>query len=743
MSLKEYEDVRLNLIWDALMGIDYHLPDPEILLYPFLDCILLLHQKKIVLSIWKNDKCIDVFLKDPIFLGENEVAKDKQKELSIQEKERFLREKFCREAEKTTDLSCLVSLTAEHSLAIHLFPNSGGISKLGSIDEGATDLTRKLFGNYHAEMTKNFLIQLGESIEKHAKRLEINEETSPGSNIAEEEVLSYLAPMKEALNNIFKDLINSKGELSLSKSGMPNIFIAARTYTIDIENSTVRGVDFGYTVRILLLKKAKERLTKWCSDNCPNLSDNSPSDCLSLFEQPVGPHVRTIADLVFSSGLVAFGLRPQDKKLDTLALSEKDKRSLANSTAADVENCIYPADSSLFYIPIHVCGTPWLAMFTLAEKDPTKDWVAWHHNYIFYRQVIQKVAELIRHKSTDVYINLVVDILVKNLRSWVRSKSDSADSANKELEKISKIYPFPRLLIVDDITSKEKIHFRGRGDFRVRFLDNKFFPRQVSYESFNGLELLEKVQRLLDDYISREEFINISSVAQMSHLLKTPLNRLSALIDKGDMKALGNLAEKIKTLHEATSAWLSEEKRIDLIVNYEMKEKINYFYSYIKSELKEILTSLSSDPRIKPNLKNFDLDVDKILVIPEEKSLQNNNVKFFKPLAFALMDGLISNAILNIDKKKPYLAVRFYREKDFLYMEVENSVSGSEDRIRRRLERCNSPRPDLVGITEIHWMTMVFWRRPSGNEERPSWRLEEKGKNKYVVARVLIAEVCI
>ena len=48
---------RISLIRDTLNGIVYQLPDPEVLLYPFLDCVMLLHQRALVPAVWKQGKC--------------------------------------------------------------------------------------------------------------------------------------------------------------------------------------------------------------------------------------------------------------------------------------------------------------------------------------------------------------------------------------------------------------------------------------------------------------------------------------------------------------------------------------------------------------------------------------------------------------------------------------------------------------------------------------------------------------
>ena len=72
MDDKENE-YRLELIRDSLIGVTYHLPAREVILFPFLDNLLLLQQAPLVFAFWKEGKCVCSSLKDPDYLAQHNV----------------------------------------------------------------------------------------------------------------------------------------------------------------------------------------------------------------------------------------------------------------------------------------------------------------------------------------------------------------------------------------------------------------------------------------------------------------------------------------------------------------------------------------------------------------------------------------------------------------------------------------------------------------------------------------------
>ncbi|MFC1552629.1 hypothetical protein ACFL6P_08725, partial [Candidatus Latescibacterota bacterium] len=416
MISQEIKQYRLGLIMDSLSGICYHLPNPEVILFPFLDNLLLLHQRPLVFAFWRGKHCVYSSLNDPDFLSRYSIKWDVGKDM-------------------------LIDLPGIHyRMSAHDFRSPENLNDQDqvvlSIDQEVTQLTRDLISEINTsekfQSPETFFKALEKSIDIRVMS------KSPSHNVLQsvgirkhieldyQEVKEFLEPIRLVLDDVFSDSIRA-GHLTMTKGSLeyPNIFAVIRTSP---SSKPRYNKAFRYTAGLLLLSEMKRALQDWCVNSCLHelqyTKHNCPlgftiaDDCISILEQPLSLNSRSVSDLVFSSGVVDFGRKASEYGWDFSVAGDDHDEDRRNA-----ERCIYPSKGSLFYIPIHVGGTTWISIFTFTHEDPYLSPKAWHHNYSFYRDLVQKVAEMIRQKAHDVYTNLIAKTLLTHMESWLTPKN--------------------------------------------------------------------------------------------------------------------------------------------------------------------------------------------------------------------------------------------------------------------------------------------------------------------------------
>ena len=102
----------------------------------------------------------------------------------------------------------------------------------------------------------------------------------------------------------------------------------------------------------------------------------------------------------------------------------------------------------VFYIPVHVAGVPWLALFTFTRKVPQDDREAWGRNYHIYRDVVPRITSQIRYGARQIYLQLVADKFTARLH---RSKLGALPidalirGVSRDWQEINQVYPYARL----------------------------------------------------------------------------------------------------------------------------------------------------------------------------------------------------------------------------------------------------------------------------------------------------------
>ncbi len=724
------EQYRLHLIRDSLIGVTYHL-HPEVILYPFLDNLSLLHQAPLVYAFWEGDRCVYSSLKDPDFLARHEVVL--QNPLS----------------------SGVAIRKTGYRLSVHRFPprrTPSGERIVLPLDSNATSFSQALLTEADRfALPDEFFASLGTSIESHELRRTEGPPLTrnpPHIQMPYDDVKALLAPMRGALDSVFADSFRSD-RLKLRKGSLtyPNIFAVVRT--CPLSSRRYNGC-FDYTAGLLLLSEMKTALRRWCATacmteltdhpgNCP-LESSDPEECLTALEYPLGPNSRSVSDLVFSSGLVDFGRQPSEEQWDaSVAGDPLDERRRT------IEQCVYPPGWRLFYIPVHVGGAPWLALFTFTRQDPASDHAAWHHNYSFYRDLAQKAAALIRQEAHDAYAELLAKRLVTHMKSWVTPLTTIISRVNEDAQRLAQVYPFPRAFITEGQRSQNDIFVPGRGVIALTFAPNTFFLRQVSWNIGDEESILRRCREAIGDFTKIEQSIEINAVAQSSHLLKVPLRVLDSIASStggDDEPLMRRQIRKILELHEVASALISEDKRDQFRRRHERTLSVRALVSHVMDQYESSIRYLS-DPAVSGNIAprlNRLSEAKRLSAVNTIPESEERVVTFYEPLIVALLDGLLNNAINAAGSSAPRVVVELMMGDTVaeVYLQVTNSTDISLERLRTLERTLNSPGPDKVGITELHWMSKACWPDVSDNQ-RLSWSVVDEPRG--VVARALIAKV--
>lgn len=730
---------RRNLIWDSLIGVNYHLPDPAVILFPFLDNLFLLHQKPLVCVFWRGNRVAYSSLKDRYFESQFELKWS------------------CAPGDR-------VSLgNTQYSLTFHSFRKPTCTVENGElalpVDREATELTRELIKENADDPIAE---QMFSALEKGIDEQHVSQGDRPDlkTNELEElehaEVRRYLEPVRKALDDVFSDAVKSEA-LTIRQDGFayPNIFPVFRTCT----SAALRYKDcYSYTAGLFLLSNMKKQIHALYSSSERNGGSvrrkllakgiESADECIAALEQPLGSGSRSVADLVFASGTVDIGRRPGESAIDfALGDDELEKR---RRTA---EECIYPPQRSLFYLPIHVGGTPWMSLFTLTPKNPSKQQEDWHHNYSFYRDLAQKAASLIRHKAHEAYEELTAQAVVDSMKPHLWTPQKHVETANRSLKELAQVYPFRMLRLSTRSEQSTELYVPGRGVFGASFVRNPFFPRHVPWKIGNTDAILEKCKGEIRHFTQDERAVELNATAQASHFLKAPLKTLYTMASTAPESIASKLQEqtrKILNLHRVAASLCggyANKKRESFRHEFSNRGRVEELIAAVRNQYERTI-QLLSDSRVSGNVARIMRELverDAIsfaVCISSEENLRHNAV-FYDQLFGILLHGLLSNACRNLDHEKMEVQLRLVLESDSadngsVFLEVLNSVSHDLEPLDDLVRRLNCPGPDMLGVSEVHWICKASWPE---RDDSVVWQVEQHPGGKCILARLILAEI--
>jgi hypothetical protein len=464
----------IGLIRAGMIGSLFQFPQEDAFLFPFIDYLSLFFQSRpgrapLVFLLWQGELCRFSSFGDFYFASKYHLTKERLKRpkkalrisesddvwLSIHQVRKldYFEEKYSSYAplpEGTIKQAEILKLDQPAMQAAELLLHGEDRSFGARLDE-----------------VEAFFPLLIESI-KYRDRSPYPEELTrpaiPDIDYAVD-VLPRLESFRSVLDDVFSDAMLSQGkQFPQHEPDLGNVFCAIRV----VSSGRLRYGYFPYTAGLLLSKKQREILGKWCfekNDFACSVGLPKGESCARLLESPLGLNSRSVADAVFCSGVIDFAREADDKLWDTAHRNdEKDNLRIK------AERCIYPAkkDASLYYVPIHVSGIPWLSVFTFTPRNYQHRWL---HNYTFYRDIISRSAALLKEKSKSEYLSQLSEAAVSLLLNWQETPKNISMEINRRWSILARIFPFPIFQISSSGSDKrsmpaliEEIKVPGRGE---------------------------------------------------------------------------------------------------------------------------------------------------------------------------------------------------------------------------------------------------------------------------------------
>lgn len=347
----------------------------------------------------------------------------------------------------------------------------------------------------------------GQEDEKESGQITAEEED-------EEELGKYVKLMRTIVTQTWAEF-SANHMLSVDKEEPLNLFCVIRRAT----NSTRRYGTFDYTAQLVLADDQCERINTKFPDASTNL--------LSNVEIPLSPTSRSIADSVFSSGTAEFiseklGTGGRDRGSD-----DKDRQR------REAENRVFDPEKfgrHIFYVPVHVGGVPWAALFTLSRDDREEEISpkVWEHNYHFYRNIAPQVCERLRLKAKNVYRSELARKFAKHFQfqPYDLAEDNIVEQVLKDWEKLTTYFPYGivRTKKVDADTDRSvKLPSGKIVELFAEENPNKCFKDPLKLDLFGNLdlallakELAPAVQRRVNALRLRRFAVRTAAVAVMS-----------------------------------------------------------------------------------------------------------------------------------------------------------------------------------------------------------------------------------
>ena len=465
-TVKQFSEI--ERIRDALIGATFQYPDADYFLYVFTDYILLYYQQPCFLAIWSE--------KDHQIIFASLAECDKVR-FNIKPIETWL--EWATHSGDKYSVEIAKLKTKQIFLAVMPMDSNQSLRRQGALPELVNN--DKIF--YALEKSIKFAMSDGYEIQKPQKPGHLNDNWQ-----------QLLAPLQNRLQNC----IGKISESSFFK-GEPNLWCVVKHYNISPEGRNVDGHSFGYTASILPTPAQSTSMRKAWEDTFREKTFlperdlvqnyiNSSSDIESFIQTPIGPNSRVIADSVFNSGCMDFGLpdeRESRKSRDFANdIQDKARGQLERIVYSSAHDAYKKKTYNVFYVPVHVAGTPWLALYSFWDGE---SWggESWDKCYLLYRDVIPAIAGRLRSAAQEAYIDIVSEILGKALQDHSLSSALSMIKGN--LDEVACVYPF-KVLSLKNVSPHEAVnewqYWTEEGHtWELQFEKNPYFPRH--FERFD------------------------------------------------------------------------------------------------------------------------------------------------------------------------------------------------------------------------------------------------------------------
>lgn len=349
--------------------------------------------------------------------------------------------------------------------------------------------------------------------------------------------------------------LNLLKEATLPDGAVPlNLFTVVRyrpsTGYMRRASCGLKPLELNYAARILLDPAQAE----WAAMRL----GRHEADVRAELEAPLGEHSRWVADTVFQSGSLFCGADASTARRGKIPLDNPGDP--ADRTRHAIETALYGSLGSklkIVYYPIHVGGTPWLALYSFASPD------SWEHYLHIYRQIIPYIGVRVRRDAQLAFVDrlqFAVEQPIRDHPSWTPSL---LEEINAEWLRTALVFPFPAPRVVPlergqaTDPSREKGMFAiGDMSYEIQFPpDAVFFPLQVDFGQLTDelrTELAGRIKQAIVTHYTRRS-LQLHGIFNLGHELKNAIfetgwSRLQQDVEKHTPEELleGDFFDRLK-----------------------------------------------------------------------------------------------------------------------------------------------------------------------------------------------------
>jgi hypothetical protein len=466
---------RRLLVEDGLIGAITTYSVNEVFLYPVIDNLILLLQQPLIVSFYHRSPRVN----EPKFTTLLDPG---------------LRHKLRKPPVRPAAERFMVPIPrTEFSACFQTIDTSSGIRQatLGALEPGQLGQFEQIFSDLYVDASYvglKALDAIGQGLDRGPDKFRAEPLPAGTDAPSEDEVREMLEPMRKVITEAYADYKDSPLISYLKGPELPitNLFCVVRN-SIDGSRSGL----FNYTARVMLSDVQKEQIARRFGSN-EKLSE--------YLEYPLGMTARSFADYVFASGVLDFSSETPGQGRDQSS-SEKDSQDRRRKEA---ERRIYEAitpEPKTFYIPIHIAGVPWLALFTLtpAPEDPIEiDPLSWAHNSLLYQILIPRIAERLRAGARLAYLQLIGRKFAEAL-----SESDSSTliaRVNRAWERILRVYPHHGVrLAAAESRCANSLTLPDTREVCIKLYENPYYVRKINYDLLNISHVEDVCRRALQE----------------------------------------------------------------------------------------------------------------------------------------------------------------------------------------------------------------------------------------------------
>jgi hypothetical protein len=719
---------RISLVADAIIGMMNQYSRTEIRFYALFDYLQLLAQRPLVLTIVEDGPSLVrkySSLRDPEYV---DLLKQVDQDLQSLQDRKMALVSIGQIGKSGHNLwMCLHEYVVSEDSASPVMLRLVADSKMKeSLIDQFTELT-KLLEEFEQTRILNTIQEMIQRIGKEGAQ-----SVMPGIQISNEERHGMLQPMRGVVDDAITEVLDSpllRKPVGDGGLDLYNLFCVVRTAVprlrrgrdrVEAQSQSFDG--FNYTAGLLLGEQQIASLQTWRTRPESGLS---AEEIFRRIEIPLGEHSRSIADSVFSSGSIDFSGESAGTGRD----QSGDESDIQRQQAEDLVYSNIVKQHRVFYIPIHVDGVPWLALFTLTNMTHRADeqWVSWMHNYHVYRTVIPKVAARLRSGAQAVYLRLVGESFANGLRSY-SSPEKFLRSVNEAWLKLSCVYPFQSIALRPcqtqlrtDLEKGSTRTLRINETLAVEIVTsgiNEFFTRQVSYEVLDVEAVTTVCERNLTSYRETEERVSRNALTYTAHMIRNPIRTMLQLgvgLENAAGDAIVNEASKllalestVQSLFASRAKYPADRLTLSRIAGSELIIKCR---DQIEKSMKALTFSVVADHGAAIAREILKRRENSLRLFGSARASQGELASLFEFNPFQLLiavDCLLENGVRYNRTDQPELTVDIETEISadglrFLTFVVDNPTDRSQQSLGRSIVEMNSgDRRDFVGITGLH-----------------------------------------